>query len=77
MTAPTERQRGDVDALCAQIRMPSAILDYQCRRRWCLPFAELDIRQCSDLIAQLESWEALPADLQTANGQLSMFGGAM
>lgn len=29
------------------------------------------------MIAQLESWEAVPADLQMANGQLSMFGGAM
>lgn len=28
-------------------------------------------------IAQLESWEAVPADLQMANGQLSMFGGAL
>lgn len=77
MTPPTDRQRAYVAALCANLRLPSTILDYHCRRRWCVPYAEIDIRQCSDLIAQLESWEAVPADLQVTNGQLSMFGGAV
>jgi len=63
--------------LCDKLRLPTAMLNYHCRRRWLVPFAELDIRQCSDLIAQLESWEAVPADLQMVKRQLSMFGGAM
>lgn len=73
MTQPSALQLQFVADLQKQIGLRNDPLDVHCVRRFGVPFAQLDRRQCSELIDELKGWKAVPADLQRAMGQHDLF----
>ena len=71
---PTIKQAAYVADLQRKLRLSDAALDAHCRRRFGVPFVELDKQQCSDLLDELARWEAVPAELQREQGQVDLPG---
>jgi len=71
---PTERQRDYVGDLQRRLRITDAALDTHTRRRFGMPFAELDRSQVSMLLEEMARWEAAPADLLREMGQQDLPG---
>jgi|GEM_PF-6241628 len=69
----TEKQVAFVRALQRQHRLPDRMLDSHCEATFGAPFAGLDRGQVSALIDEMVSWQAVPADLMRAQGQLDLF----
>lgn len=72
-TEPTDKQIAYIRVLQKKLRLTDAMLDLHCRNRFHVPFAACSRERVSALIDQLSNWEAVPADLQRAFGQLDMF----
>jgi hypothetical protein len=74
MNAPTPDQLAYVAGLQKKLHLPAALLDRVCQDRFGRRFADLDRRQVSTLLDEMTTWEALPAELMRAKGQLDLFG---
>lgn len=72
-TEPTLKQMNYVAALQKKLGMSDAMLDLHCENRFDRSFLECSRAQVSALIDQLSNWDAVPADLQRAFGQLDLF----
>lgn len=70
----TTPQTEYVRALQRRLRLPDRMLDDWCVQRFGVPFAGIDRRQASALIDELKEWQALPAELMRAQGQLDLMG---
>lgn len=70
---PTLKQLNYVAVLQKKLGLSNAALDLHCENRFDRPFLECSRAQVSALIDQLSHWEAVPADLQRAMGQLELF----
>lgn len=73
--AKTSFQSDYVRGLQRKLRIPNPILDQHCQKTFGQSFDDLDGRQTSQLLNDMISWEAVPADLQRAMGQLDLFEG--
>jgi hypothetical protein len=71
---PSDAQIEFMIALKDQLRLTTPMLDRHCSDTFGRPFAKLDRRQMSKLIDELKTWEATPAHLQRAMGQMDLFG---
>lgn len=70
---PTTRQHDFVQALQRKLALSDAALDAHCGQRFGSPYAELDRTQVSALLDELQRWEAVPAELKRAMGQMDLF----
>lgn len=69
---PTTPQLDLVRLLQRRLHLSAPLLDTHCGARFGVPFARLDRRQVSSLIDEMKVWQALPAELQRAQGQLDL-----
>ncbi len=69
----TEKQVAFVRALQRQHRLPDRMLDSHCEATFGAPFAALSRTQVSALIDEMVGWQAVPADLLRAQGQMDLF----
>ncbi len=69
----TQPQIDYVRALQKRLALPDALLDRLCYDTYGRVFAQIDVRQCSQLIDKMQAWEQLPADLMRAKGQMDLF----
>ena len=71
---PTPKQTDYVRGLQRKLRLPDRMLDDHCTRRFGVPFRDLDRAQVSALLDELIGWQAIPAELQVAQGQTRLPG---
>lgn len=72
--APTAKQIDFVLDLQRQLHCSDALLNQHCKDRFGRTFNALDRSQMSDLIDELLSWKAVPAELQRVRGQQDLPG---
>jgi len=71
---PSHKQIDYVSSLQRKLNIGDRALDLHCRERFNEPFSNLSRSQVSDLLEQMTTWEAAPAELQRAQGQLDLLG---
>lgn len=72
---PSHKQIAFVSVLQRKLRITDQALDTHCRERFGEPFGMLSRSQMSDLLDEMTKWEAAPASLQRAQGQLDLLSG--
>jgi hypothetical protein len=74
MSAPTPDQLAYVAGLQKRLHLPDALLDNHAVATFGKPVRDLDRREVSRLLDEMTKWEALPADLMRAKGQVDLPG---
>ena len=77
MSDPRSISPAQVDfarVIAKRLHLPERMLDDHCVKRFGLYFQALSVRQGSELIEEMLSWEQLPADFQRAKGQADLPG---